>query len=165
VGAGAATYSIAIGSEYKDCTGVLLELPAMAPITQQFVARSGLEARFSVTPGDYRNGLPDGPFDDVFLYAVVHQEREDEVRRMLNWIHDVLRPGGRLFLSSFFLEESRIEPAFSVMFAIEMLVMVPNGNVYTHSEIQSLLQGASLESIERIDDLPGPATLYVSARP
>jgi hypothetical protein len=48
-----------------------------------------------------------------------------------------LSPGGRLILSMFPLEKNRTSPTFSVMFALEMLVLTPAGRAYTMEEISS----------------------------
>ena len=82
---------------------------------------------------------------------------------LLLWqIYNILKPNGRLFLTSFFLNEDKISPEFSVQFAIEMLVNSKNGKVYTHSEIKNLLNDTNFSNIEKIDEIPGPATLYVA---
>lgn len=78
--------------------------------------------------------------------------------------YSVLKPNGRLFLTSFFLNDDKIGPEFSVQFAIEMLVNTKNGKVYTHSEIKDLLKESNFSKMERIDEIPGPATLYIAKK-
>ena len=62
----------------------------------------------------------------------------------------------------FFLNDDKISPEFSVQFAIEMLANSKNGKVYTHNEIKKLLKNSNFSNIERIDDIPSPATLYIA---
>ena len=163
VGAGAGTYSLTVGKKYPGSSGILMELPSMANITESFVQRASLRGRFQVVGRDYRDTFPNGGFSDVFVFAVVHQEPDANVLSLFRKAYDSLRAGGRLFVTSFFLDESRTAPPFSVMFAAEMLVMVPTGKVYTHVEIHGLLEQAGFPRIDRVDDIPGPATLYIAS--
>lgn len=48
-----------------------------------------------------------------------------------------------------------------MQFAVEMIASSKNGKVYTHSEIKELLKNSNFSSIERIDEIPSPATLYL----
>ena len=84
------------------------------------------------------------------------------MEKLLDNIYNVLKPNGRLFLTSFFLNDDKISPEFSVQFAIEMLANSKNGKVYTHNEIKKLLKDSNFSNIERIDDIPCPATLYIA---
>lgn len=161
LGAGSGVYSVAIGERYTDSKGVLFDLPGVSPITHEYVTRANLDSRLSVVPGDYHDELPDGDFTDVFLFAVIHQESESNLAELLGQIRSKLSEGGRLFLTSFFLEENRTEPAFPALFSVEMVVMHQGGHVYTYSEVESALSKVGF-SFERIDKVPGPATLYVA---
>ena len=42
-----------------------------------------------------------------------------------------------------------------------MLANTQNGKVYTHCEIKKMLENSKYSNIERIDEIPGPATLYI----
>ena len=83
---------------------------------------------------------------------------------MLDNIYKVLKPNGRLFLTSFFLNEDKISPEYSVQFAIEMLINTEKGKAYTHNEIQDLIKKSQFKKIERVDEIPGPATLYIAKK-
>ncbi len=163
VGGGRGTYSVAAAKEWPACSAEILDLPSVAELAKEAVQEEGVSANCSVILGDYLSTLPNGPYDDVFLFAVIHQHSSEETLRLLTEIRRRLRPGGRLLLSSFFLDDDRTSPPFSVMFAIEMLVMVPDGRVYTHSELEQLLKKAGFsDPPERRDDVPGPATWYIA---
>ena len=43
-----------------------------------------------------------------------------------------------------------------------MLANSKNGKVYTHNEIKKLFKDSNFSNIERIDDIPSPATLYIA---
>lgn len=164
VAAGAGTYSITVAKKYKNVTAKMIDLPEMVKIQNKKIHQEGLEDRLTSETYDYNINFPTGNYDDVFLFAVVHQEPEEHIRKLLDNIYTVLKPNGRLFLTSFFLNEDKISPEYSVQFAIEMLINTEKGKAYTHNEIQDLMKKSQFKEIERVDEIPGPATLYIAKK-
>ena len=164
VAAGAGTYSITVAKKYENVTAKMIDLPEMVKIQNKRIHQEGLEDRLTSETYDYNINFPTGNYDDVFLFAVVHQEPEEQVRKLLDNIYKVLKPNGRLFLTSFFLNEDKISPEYSVQFAIEMLINTEKGKAYTHNEIQDLIKKSQFKKIERVDEIPGPATLYIAKK-
>lgn len=164
IGAGAGTYLITVAKKYKTVTGKMIDLPEMVKIQNKKISKAQLEGRIVSEECDYNIDFPTQKYDDVFLFAVAHQEPMENVDNLLRNIYDVLKPGGRLFLTSFFLNEDKISPEFSVQFSVEMLMNSNEGKVYTHSEIKSLIRKNNFKEIERNDKIPSPATLYIAKK-
>lgn len=164
VGAGAGTYLITVAKEYTTVKGKMIDLPEVSKIQSRNIANENLQDRLISISCDYNVGIPNEQYDDIFLFAVIHQELQNNVKKLFDNIYNALKPNGRLFLTSFFLNEDKISPEFSVQFAIEMLVNSKDGKVYTHNEITNLLKESKFIDIERIDEIPSPATLYVSRK-
>ena len=164
VAAGAGTYSITVAKKYENVTAKMIDLPEMVKIQNKRIHQEGLEERLTSETYDYNHKFPTGNYDDVFLFAVVHQEPEEHIRKLLDNIYTVLKPNGRLFLTSFFLNEDKISPEYSVQFAVEMLINTEKGKAYTHNEIQDLMKKSQFKEIERVDEIPGPATLYIAKK-
>lgn len=164
VGAGAGTYLITVSKKYNNTIGKMIDLPQVSKIQKRNIETEHLQDRLISIPCDYNENFPKENYDDVFLFAVVHQESEKNVKSLLDNIYSVLKPNGRLFLTSFFLNEDKISPEFSVQFAIEMLVNSKSGKVYTYHEIENLLKDSKFSNIERINEIPGPATLYIAVK-
>ena len=164
VGAGAGTYSITVAKKYETVTGKMIDLPEMVKIQNKRINQEGLQGRMISESYDYNSNFPTENYEDVFLFAVIHQEPENNVKKLLENIYTVLKPNGRLFLTSFFLNEDKISPEFSVQFAIEMLINTEKGKAYTHNEIQKLINKSNFKEIERVDEIPGPATLYIAKK-
>jgi len=163
MGAGAGTYSIAVANQYPSAQVVACDLPEISNALSLQIEKAKLSKRVHTQTGDYHLTLPQGPFDDVFLFAVIHQESPEACLDLLRKVKQVVRPSGKLFMTSFFVDDSRSRPEFAVLFAVEMLVMVPGGRVYSFTEIECLLKDAGFTSIEKHDEIPGPATLYIAS--
>lgn len=164
VGAGAGTYLVTVAKKYKTAIGKMIDLPEMVRIQNKRIEREGLKEQIISESYDYNVKFPTEKYDDVFLFAVAHQEPKENLTKLLSNIYHVLKPNGRLFLTSFFLNEDRISPEFSVQFAVEMLMNSNCGKVYTHHEIEDLMSQNQFQQIERIDNIPSPATLYIAKK-
>lgn len=164
VGAGAGTYLITVAKKYNTVTGKMIDLPEIVKIQNKKIEEEQLEKRIISEECNYNINFPMEEYDDVFLFAVAHQEQSENLNKLLSNIYNVLKLGGRLFLTSFFLNEDKISPEFSVQFAVEMLMNSDNGKVYTHTEIKNLISKNKFKEIERIDNIPSPATLYIARK-
>lgn len=164
VGAGAGTYLITVAKKDKTVTGKMIDLPQMVKLQNKKIEKEKLELQITAEECNYNKKFPNEKFDDVFLFAVAHQEPKENLNKLLKNIYRVLNPEGRLFLTSFFLNEDKISPEFSVQFAVEMMMTSNHGKVYTHSEIQDLIAQNQFKDIKRIDDIPSPATLYIAKK-
>ena len=164
VGAGAGTYLINVAKKYESVKGKMIDLPKVSKIQNKNIEKENLQNRLVSVSCDYNECFPKEKYDDVFLFAVIHQEPKDNVKKLLDNIYDVLKPNGRIFLTSFFLNDDKISPEFSVQFAIEMLVNSKDGKVYTHSEITNLLKESKFTDIKRIEEIPSPADLYIARK-
>lgn len=162
VGAGAGTYLLTIAKNDRSVTGKMIDLPEMVKIQNRKIKENQLENQIISEECNYNINFPTEQYDDIFLFAVAHQEPEENLDKLLKNIYKVLKPNGRLFLTSFFLNEDKVSPEFSVQFAVEMLMNSNHGKVYTHNEIQDLVKQNKFKEIKRIDQIPSPATLYVA---
>ena len=164
IGAGYGTYSIEIVKKYKTAQGVAFDLPVAAQVIEENVIEANVSDKVIVVSGNYKENLPKDIYDDAFLFAVIHQESEGEVEVLLKSVYDRLKKGGKLYLTSFFLDDTRTAPPFSVLFGVEMLVGSVEGHVYSYNEIQELLSKAGFISVECVPEIPGPSTLYIAQK-
>lgn len=162
MGGGSGAYSIELAKKYPDVHAIVVDLEPITRITAEYVERAGLSSRVKVRPGDYHENNWGNDYDVVFLFAVIHQENPDVTLKILKNTHNSLAEGGRLVLSTFVLDEDRTSPPFSVTFALEMLVMMPDGHAYTLNEIGDLLTRAGFSRYECVEGSPSPASFIIA---
>lgn len=163
IGAGAGTYLLTVAKNDDTVTGKMLDLPEMSKLQNERIKKNNLEDRLLSEACDYNLQFPTEKYDDVFLFAVVHQEHEKNLNKLISNIYEVLNPNGRLFLTSFFLNEDKISPKFAVQFAVEMIASSNDGKVYTFNEIENIIK-TKFSNIKKIENIPGPATLYIAEK-
>ncbi len=99
---------------------------------------------------DYRIGdaLTDdlgGPYDCIFLSNVIHSYSPAENLLLVSRCAGSLSSGGCVVLKDFFLDSDRTAPAWTTLFAINMLVHTASGDCYTEDEARGWLTQAGLD--------------------
>ncbi len=163
VGGGAALYSLALLRLNDRARATQLDWPHVNRIASEEVAKAGLSARFQMIDGDFRTTPPGGPYDVVVLSNIVHQESEASAHDLMKRLHDALRPGGRVLVSEFLVDDGRTGPAFPLMFNLNMLVNTSGGRSYERAHLARLYREAGFgdPTFQKV----GPvSTLAVAAR-
>ncbi|WP_066634701.1 methyltransferase [Desulfolucanica intricata] len=88
--------------------------------------------------GDFNKGLPEGPFDLVYLGNVCHIYGEKENRELFKRAAKVLSPGGRIAI----VDMIRGTGEFAALFAVNMLVNTENGGTWTFEQYKTWLESA-----------------------
>jgi SAM-dependent methyltransferase len=128
------------------------------------VAKAGLESRVDFIAGDLtRFEFPKG-YDLVLLSNIIHSFNPSVNRDIIRRSYEGLAPGGRLIIKDFLLDPERTGPAWSLMFALQMLLNTEGGDVYTWEEVAGWTQEAGFETGELID-LTEQTRLWVVRKP
>ncbi len=160
VGGGSGAYAMTFARAKPGLLATVFDLPQVAPLTKDYIKKAGLAKRVDVRVGDYnRDGLPRGN-DLIFLSAIIHSCSPTGIRKLFEKCARALNPGGLIVVQEFVVNEDRTAPAFSVFFALNMLVDTPRGDTYTESEIRLWLQEAGFGAVKR-QDTPFNTTLMI----
>jgi SAM-dependent methyltransferase len=118
-------------------------------LTQGYIEKEGLGHRIDTVAGDYnKDELPQG-YDLVFLSAIIHSNSLIQNQALFAKISDALKPGGKIVVSDFIMDDDRTSPEFGAMFALNMIVNTPGGDTYTESEVTSWMEEAGMTFVER----------------
>jgi len=103
VGGGSAIYTIAAAKANPNLRGNVYELANIKPITEEYIAASGLSDRIQVTAGDFFSDAP-FPAADIVLFANIFHDWADQTNiTLINKTFSCLNPGGRIVISELLL--------------------------------------------------------------
>jgi SAM-dependent methyltransferase len=164
VGGGSAAFSMAFVRARTGISAVVFDLPAVLPLTKNYIQTEGFAGKIDTVAGDYlKDDLPGG-FDLVFLSAIVHSNSVEENKALIRKSAGALNPGGRVVVQDWLMSEDRTAPLAGALFAINMLVGTEAGDTFTETEVRGWMGKAGLTSLER-KDVPGGGGLLIGHKP
>jgi 2-polyprenyl-3-methyl-5-hydroxy-6-metoxy-1,4-benzoquinol methylase/predicted transcriptional regulator len=165
VGAGPATYPIALCRRFLNIHATIFDLPGTLRFTERHIREAELGGRIELISGDYRSDPIPGNYDVIFLSNIIHGENVEKNIALVKKLAAHLNPGGQIVIKDHILDESRASPPVGAIFSVLMLLTTDGGRCYSFAEIRNWLESAGLKHVRQID-LPPPLTssLVIGAR-
>lgn len=165
VAGGPGGLSQSIGLRHPHLRGIVMDLPPVLEVTQEFIDRNGLTGRFRTETAD----LFDGPYptgaDVITLSWILHDWNDEKSARIVRHCFDALPPGGVLLVSeSVMNDDFSGSSLWSEIYSLFMLVCCETqGRERTESEHRALYREAGFRDVEIIRS-EGPRDLIVARK-
>lgn len=157
LGGGPGSYAIALAKRYPRLEGVVMDQTVV--ITKRLILEQGLGARLKAQAGNiFRDELGTG-YDAVLVSNVVHGFNKKENHSLLKRVREALRPGGKVFIVEFFLDDSMTRPAKSSVFSLMMYLFTASGRCYCWREMEGMLKQLGFGRFKRHRVTPDIGTL------
>jgi len=165
LGGGPGTFAIHFCQVNPELHAVVFDRPTTEPFMRDTVARFNLADRIAFVGGDFTEAgtIAGGPFDVAWLSHVLHSNGPKMCRQLLFKVYDNLEPGGTVLIHDFILGDTRDNPEFAALFALNMLLNTRDGQTYTHAELIEMLTEARFHSTELIDPRTPNGSLILQA--
>lgn len=151
LGGGSGAFSVEFAGMKEDIRGFLLDLPAVLPITEEFVKKEKVAEKISLLEGNYLKDDIGSGYDMIFFSAVIHSNSYDENKMLMGKCFKALNKGGEVIIVDYIMQEDRILPARGAFFALNMLVNTTAGDTYTFDEINEWFTSAGFGSVKKKD--------------
>ncbi len=149
VGGGSGAFAMAFARADENITATVFDLPAVVPLTCQYIEAEGLQKKVRTRPGDYMNDPLGNGYDLIFLSAIVHSNSPEQNTELIGKCTAALNSGGSVVVQDFVMDEDRTRPAQGALFSLNMLVGTETGDTYTEGEIRGWMETAGLSGITR----------------
>jgi SAM-dependent methyltransferase len=157
LGGGPGSYAIALAKRYPRLEGVVLD--QTVTVARRLIRRHRLENRLRARAGSIFTAALGAGFDAVLVSNVIHVFNEQENRTLLKRVRDALRPGGKVFIVEFFLDDSLTRPAKASVFSVMMYKFTAGGRCYSWSELEGWLARLGFGRFKRHAVTPDIGTL------
>jgi cyclopropane fatty-acyl-phospholipid synthase-like methyltransferase len=141
----------------------VLDLPAVLPLAEQHIAKSGLSDRVKTRAGDLRHDEFGRDYDLVFVSAICHMLGPPEIQDLFRRCCAALVFGGRIVVQDFILEPDKTGPRQAALFALNWLVVTKNGDNYSKDEYAGWLGNAGFRDVRHVL-LPGATGLMMGLK-
>ena len=189
LGGGSGAYSIAFAKAAPQAKIDILDLPAVVPLTADYLKNAGVESQVSVRTGDMLTDNYGTGYDLVMLNAICHMFspeqnatlfrkaapktfasepvvadlNRDGVPEIVFGTYSLEKNGGRLVVQDFILYPEKTGPSFAALFSINMLIGTEGGAAYNEPEYTRWLLAAGFKNVQRVN-LPGPSDLIIATK-
>ncbi len=155
IGGGSGAYAILAAQNNPALNCTVMDLPAVSAIASELVAAAGVSDRIKCVAGSYREAKFPADNDVVNILGVLHQESPESILDILKRSYDVLVPGGKINILDMMTDETRCNPPFSALFAVNMALTAENGWVFSSKDMEEWLKEAGFVDFE-CKPLPPP---------
>ena len=146
VGGGSGCFCIAMADRHPALRFSVFELPAICPLTREYIDKYGFGERIDVAAGDmFSTDWPDD-HDAIFFSNVFHDWDLERCRHLANTSFATLPTGGRIYLSEMLLNDTRDGPPITMAFSMDM-AFATDGKQFTAPELKELLTEAGFVDV------------------
>jgi hypothetical protein len=151
---------VALANPHIKGTG--FDLPAVAPIFEEYVEVNGLSGRVTFSPGSFfEQPLPKA--DVVMMGHILHDWDLETKRMLIRKACDALAPGGALIVYESIIDDDRSANTFGLLMSLNMLVETPGGFDYTGSDCMGWMKEAGFRET-RVEHLVGPDSMVIGIK-
>jgi len=149
LGCGPGSYTVAILKKDKVATATLIDRPVAIKAARKICKTQPVYKRLHFVSGDLFSDEFGEGYDTILLSNIIHIYSAMENETIFKKINMALKKGGRFILYDLFLNNSKIKPYDSALFAITMLLYTKTGKSYTFGEAEALLKNTGFTAIKK----------------
>jgi len=141
IGGGRGTFLTKVLGKFPDISGIILDVPECEPNAKEYINSKGMDKRIQFITGSMFENIPDVGCD-IFIYKLVwHNWTNEDVRKTLQCLKKVMKPGNKLLLCDpiIGLEKPEEEKLKYLMDTIMMAVMPRGAHERSIDEIKKLV--------------------------
>ena len=165
LGGGSGAYSIVATKTFPGLKAVVLDLPPVAVVADEYITANGAAERVSTLPGDFtETAFPQG-VDVVVMASNLPQYEPALIRLVVAKAFESLVPGGEMHLIGETLHDDRNGPVSAALWGLNEAIQNSTGLAHTESEVKEYLQGASFVDVIVHPFVPGVLSRIAGYKP
>lgn len=170
VGGGSGAFSIVFARKIKGLMATVLELPEVCKRGRDTVALESEEVAGRISFAELDATSPEWPvlkedYDVVLMSYLCGSVPEESISILFRNALAALRPGGKLLVHDFMVEDSLDGPPLAALWALQHVTVNPEG-VGLHPQLASgLMLKAGFERAESLDMIRGMTKVIVGHKP
>ncbi len=153
MGGGPGTFAIHFCLSNPELKATVFDLPTTRKFAEKTIASFDLSARIRFKEGSYLNeetGL-EKEYDAAWLSHILHGESHSDAQAIVSKAVNALKPGGKILIHEFILNNTLDGPLFPALFSLNMLIGTENGQAYSEAQLTTMLENSGVSKIKRLD--------------
>ena len=165
LGGGSGAYSIVATKTYTGLKAIVLDLPPVAVVANEYIAANDAADRVSTLPGDFTSTEFPSGVDVVVMASNLPQYEPDLIRLVVRKAFAALEPGGEMHLIGETLHDDRNGPLSAALWGLNEAVQGSTGLAHTEAEVKGYLQGAGFADVTVHPFVPGVLSRVTGRKP
>ena len=147
VGGGSGAYCIEACKRYPDLTAVVLEMPAVVPVTQEFIDENDLADRIEARVCDFNHDpFPEGA-DVAVMASNLPMYGREAIGAVVAKAHAAMASGGEFHLIGEALDADRNGPADPALWGLAQAINNTTGIAHSTAEVEDYLKAAGFRDV------------------
>lgn len=153
VGGGPGTYAIHFCLANPGLKASVYDLETTRPFAEKTISQFKVSDRVDFIAGNYVKEEFEfsNTFDAAWLSHILHGEGPKQASDIIGKAVSALKPGSKIFIHDFILNENMDGPLFPALFSINMYLRTPEGQSYSQAQISDMLVANNVTQIKRLD--------------
>jgi 2-hydroxy-4-(methylsulfanyl)butanoate S-methyltransferase len=165
VGGGTGAFSVSLCQRNPDLKATILDFPNVRAFAERCVAAAKLDDRITFLDGDALRTAWPGPQDVVLASYLLSAIAAADGARVVAEAFRVLRPGGRLIVHDFMVNDDRGGPSAAALWLLAAVVMDPEAPSLTAGSLTTLLEQQGFADASVHDVIPGITKAVIVRKP
>jgi len=147
VAGGPGTLAVLLAQRHPALRATVLELPGIAAVGRELVARQGMAARVEHRDADVLVDDLGAGYDAALVSGLLHREPPAACQALLARLAAALAPGAVVYLVDVMRDGSRVGPPFAALFALNMLLTSERGGCHADVDHAAWLEATGFEQV------------------
>jgi len=168
LGGGPGTFAIHFCLNNPQLKATVFDLPTTRKFAEKTIASFGLSEKIQFKDGSYldKNMAIEQEYDAAWLSHILHGEGPEEAGSIVAKAVDALKPGGKILIHEFVLNDKMDGPLFPALFALNMLIGTDKGQAYSETQLFEMMKKCGISNIRRLDvEAPNDAGIIMGEKP
>ncbi len=155
LGGGSGAYSIVATQTYPGLRATVFDLPPVAEVAREFIARNNAADRVEAIGGDFTSdAFPEG-VDVVVMASNLPQYSADLIQLVVRKAFAALAPGGEMHLVGEALNDDRTGPLDPALWGLNEAVWGSTGEAHSEAECRAFFENAGFVDVKAEPFIPG----------
>jgi SAM-dependent methyltransferase len=148
LGTGPGTYAFHLGIANPDLELFLIDLPEVLEVAHDVEKRYPLKNKITYLPMDVTQEEIPGTYDMVMVSNTLHMLGEEESRKLLKRLFNVVKPGGSLVIQFQYMKDNKLGGRWPTILDMVQLCITDDGRNHSVGETRSWMEEAGYTDIK-----------------
>jgi hypothetical protein len=151
-----------IALAHPHLNGIVFDLPAVQPLSEQYIRSFDLAGRLRFISGDFfHDPLP--KVDVIIMGHILHDWNLEEKKQLIAKAFDAVPRGGAFLALDFVIDDERRKNVTALLISLNMLIETPGGFDYCGSDCCAWMREAGFRET-RVEPLAGQDSMVIGIK-